>query len=873
MCGTCWCCVYCPNVLHRGGGAHLTSPFNNLSTAGDEEITLVENNKLGKDLEAQVFDPIGQNFQDTWNDFVAEAQPDIEARVSLIETFADDVRSWINDDGTVNDINSASDITGEGSQDSPYVIHTVRGWVWFYCKTTCLPMEKIAETPDYVYGKLGDDDIDFGAYSYDMPFTWTNSAGEEALVFGGFYGSLDGNGHGLVNVYIPQRIVGLFNFFGCSLAEDIVLFPQQSVLKDITFSGVINSSDEMSGILCAALYNSKLENVTFDFYGVYQYTSIVMTFIDDNYFINCNFNLTAAGPEVVSVTPFLMSMTFASLEPTVFENCTSTINAEGRYVSGFITMVGGALTMNNCKTYGYMRSIDDDNPVGGFIGALGGFDGSPDGVTIDIISCENHAALRGYTSNRNNERDYNVGGIVGCVGDGATLNLYNCKNFGVLSGEMIGGIVGGVNDADAVVNLSDCENRGDLYNVCCSMNVATGSGMNIKGGYSSGILNQGLKASAIAINGCENYGNIYSGAAQAGIVISNTDDRNSFDMSVTYCSNYGNLMYPSHTDVLPWCYSAGIMYGLADIVNCKNLGNFITLSLEESKRLGYVYMEAGTPLPHSGLSIACGISFMSTNIINCYNSCMIKNYMNAQGISMGANLMESCASYLKVEAGDLGCTAFGLCDKPQSLKNCYSEMYVNVKEEYAVNPQGYIMVYQFGVYGSPRVENVQGYCEVNMSSCPFIYEDNVGPSIEKDQNSFWMGLGLFSRDENPSFVVTPDGIADRCDNMKNVYLKTKTILAEGYDLSDPLSQISNWDVDNVVIDIDVTSGKNNRHEKWLIDNDETTTFDGEEWFYTQQLNGAVPMLRQFFWQQQFTQPQDDVLAQLERLGFAGYEAA
>ena len=51
-----------------------------------------------------------------------------------------------------------------------------------------------------------------------------------------------------------------------------------------------------------------------------------------------------------------------------------------------------------------------------------------------------------------------------------------------------------------------------------------------------------------------------------------------------------------------------------------------------------------------------------------------------------------------------------------------------------------------------------------------------------------------------------------------------------------------------------------------------STFDADKWFYADELNDGTPMLRQFFWQQQLYGSQD-VLAQLEKLGYTKYTGA
>lgn len=852
------CCV---PICYPGGGAPLTSPHTNLSTTAEETIEVVPYNKLGQDLAEAAFGEVNAALSQKAEAYYQMMQnrgyltEGGEFNPESLFVAHQEILSWIVDDKVVA-LNDEEAISGDGSQTNPYVIKNAKGWKWFVLKTGYPTEEKV-----YTYAELGAD-IDFGGELYYLDAIFIDSDGNMTGGLTGFSGILDGKGHSISNAVFCGS--GLFTNIGnismvFSSGDMNTYNFEPSQIKNLDISKGIYTiflgGDSPCGVIAGLSSDVVFENVNFGLqsYGQEQSDFILYAF-EGTKFLNCNFNLIGYESMVcafsaVSVNLFELE---SNGEPIVIDNCTSTIEVIG----GGANFVGIAMQTNlqisNSTTYGYIFANSGDGFAGSFVaGRSGDMSG---GAIYQLINCTNYTTMA--------TTKVSLGGIISTSSGDTSLNVTNCKNYG------------------------------DLY----CIGVLTLSSLSSSVPALSGIVGLASENTNINVTNCDNYGDLYSGMAQVGILATGSNT----SAVVTHCNNYGNFMYAGGSQV-GMAFSAGIFSGNQAIIqNCTNNGNFINYSFEECKKLGYIYEVSsyGTIYHHAGWTFSCGIAMASMfaedssgtgniAVSNCHNNAYYRHIGNAIGICWASTVnvrIENCSSYInayggnkissdrhpiETEGNNNGGVIYGLCmGKVGEIRNCYSEIYAQSEPEEDEPSPAFILPAQFDAQPETIVENVQGYCEVDLRTRPYDYDNWAKIQENHQYYSFWMGVGLIDDYYGPE---CPPWIAKELPNMRNVYLKVKTILSEGYPIDDPYNPLTTWGSDNVVIDIDITSGDNNRKMKWLIDKDETT-FD-DSWFYSPELNNGIPMLRQFFWQEKFVDGQDDILSQFEKMGFTKYEAA
>lgn len=842
-------------ICYAGGGASLTDSSTHLSTLA--ETATVERNQLGREFA----EPLFADSQSEINSKNQYYDSDIATRTSLLQTYVSDILSWVDENSLVKDLNSPEDIEGAGTESEPYIVKTVRGWVWLMFKAGHV----VNSVMPYLYAELGCD-LDFSGYIYDVEASLESfSQSENFLV--GFAGVLDGKGYKLTNIVVDSY--GIFT--GCGTIGYVSLKGQnldypETVIKNITFEGTrnSNSNDATQGFV-AAYSNATFENVNFDVFSRPNVVNaVVFTVMDNGKFLNCDFNLS--GSFSMAVMCAMQSGFFENPGTLLFENCASNIRVYAGIGINYVYLAQGInCVFRNCSASG---SIHGE----GCATYLCTVEGSTQ-IEVLIENCINRTTI----ASRND-----VGGIVlWFISDSASLKVKNCINYADLytigkENEMqVGGIVGEVN----------CPN--------------------------------------VVIEGCKNYGNLYSGTQQGGIVGLVTGDNTT--AYILDCENYGNLLYPlaliesqySQYNGKTYYYdlrshSAGIAVsnaGSTTIQRCINGGNFIAASEEECEQNGWKYqLPDGTIYAHTKWPQAAGImssilyqcksdyaKMKVISISDCKVSSTFKNTTFGFGIADNAAQawagmealwgssqadkegfvfnVDGCKAFTSFEgrtsytgttdgvnviAGKFALVSFVSSLGNVSLTNCVSEM--TLKTDWTAlgnGKEGMIMTAatnNMAKLSSFAIENIQSNTNITFS-------DNPGEDVSNAilcYGHLFGGLGAISNGMQgaPGF--------------KNIALSANVVFSEGISFIDGEIDISQYisadnTANNILISLKASSGNESTEVKKYM-NASGKPFEDGNWCYVEGVNGSVPLQKQFYYQSDIN-GQDDNFNQLQKLGY------
>ncbi len=322
--------------------------------------------------------------------------------------------------------------------------------------------------------------------------------------------------------------------------------------------------------------------------------------------------------------------------------------SENNYTAnmGALLARGKRITVSDSKNYVNILSCKYDDTAGGLVGMT-------DGITVE--NCENYGSLSAQR----------VGGIVGniAVQNGETVTINNSKNYGkIVNTDIDYGVSGGIvayvdNDRmeSYTAYFENCLNEGEIY---------------AKRGYTGGIL--GYSNGATEIKNCENKGYIHGsavggivsciggeyyssvkGCKNQGIIAGEVKEDNTVEslasgivafaqfsnyLTVSDCENFGEVKSFS---------TAGGIVGAAEgvyIHDCTNHGNITCLSAEgystslggiagRTKRTISNCVNNGTVM---GLNYAGGIAGQSASVNNCTNNGNVTAHV-AGGISGKTN--------------------------------------------------------------------------------------------------------------------------------------------------------------------------------------------------------------------------------------------
>ena len=841
----------------------VTSGGGQFSDLANAEPTVTERNQLAIDLANQAVSDVESQLDEQ----ALIYQEDVASRVSLSEAYSADFATWCTEGG-VAPLNSDSDISGQGLQNDPYLIKTVRGWIWFVCKSTY-----VFESQTYVYAKLAAD-LDFDGLIYDLITT----------DFRGFYGSLDGNGFAIKNLAIS--CAGLFMGVGCvfnlQTMEADLYEDRTTQIEDVTVDTVFcqqtetSDSDAPPTIFGVSVYNTNLENLEVKTFAYEAFNHVAFFTLGGMNVKNCNFNMKGGGsssqPVLTNVFCYSLNgegvslFTGTEITPlkdfTNFENCVMSVcsiakGSGGDYVVGCYTgfLMGGSTQFLNCTTQGYNC----------FFGQYAG------------------------------------GGFVGQVID-SELTIANCKNFATIAAGTLSGFVGaaqfGELSGKGFLLVQDCENYGDLY---CTY--SSSAAMSVGG--IVGSVNQANGSEVlVTISNCKNFGTIYSGNCQGGII-----GRLAGSATISDSENYGDLKF-----VLVEINQAGILemaaFGAAagivtspfwsspttfvlNIENCNNFGSIET----NPRTYDYVYETSSGQYRHSEGTIAAGIyagtssyfehgsgtganpsSIDVVNITDSNNfgdisaSCnFVAGIMFEYGYQCTARLLENCGSF-----GDIVVISSNSYVSPLVLtqllvlgnviiSNCYVEASAILQEQQ--DSGGQIVSSESSLVGALLLNPLDGMRNLELSNVQISFSINLENLTALSADAYVV---------NNSVGATPIEFGyiegETVASVSNVLVDLNYIFPD-YFQPEEKNYSREW-TDITIgqsILIDVEFCKNQTREdvckNYVHTNDQTQPFSTSDWFFDEKLNNGMPMLRSFYFLANNLTDQQDVLARLLELGF------
>lgn len=843
----------------------LTFERDKTGTYSDTEIEY-----MGKKLADERFaEPIAEVNAE--NDEVAAK---IESAVSIATTFESDFNTYlVKTDSTVtnvNSLNSEADVSGSGTQNDPYMVKTLRGWLWIENLIQYTPVQ-------YRYITLAAD-IDFDGYILDIVSSTGNC----------FVGVLDGGNFTLKNLIIKGS---LFNGIGAGFGGSGVTIYEQynSTVKNFNVDCVVvstGSEDPCAVLAGIPAYNVVVNNCSFDLfsYDVRYAVAVSVYMLGGMEVSDCYFNLRSKNSNCMAMG-YAMCKQMLEIElnneSVVVDNCIIDVNIHTSQDNplGVVMMgsYGGDLVVQNCKTYGDYTSTG--SPGGGtykcgylnFISLPGGYD-------TYIKNCENYV---------------------------------NCAMYGP-----IGGFVGNVlaqdeNSADnpnSKLYIQNCTNYGDAYNTYDG----SGSSARLDMMSLSGFVGNAEGDTTVTLEGCKNYGSQYGGSFMAGFV-SNCQS----NIVVKNCDNYGSINYAFGVFVggstagiavvsMDKCYKMSERSVLID--NCSFVGKVVnkpyTTGCFDHDSDGYENWYFG------GICSTGRSDFTTTDAV--IKEIIIQNcFVNVE--FSGKRTLTACPVYLGALTYDYTDDSIILLDNNMAIITFRGE---------PICSAGLVFDMVTGQSGSANQK-----CPTNFTSSNNYYEINAinamgsvgfnGTGGDANDNgyyttgnlNFWnnqISMNIKYTQEffdellnNTSGISGSPMVVDMFDYRKgdgaNISIKDvsysinldvqTTSQIEGlnklvekryvdYDSSD--YNDFNYDLNDYSNNVVLTYNSNvegDVTEKFYYHSDESVEkFGSDKWFYCPQLNGGRPMLRQFFHLAKYYTGQD-CFARLEELGYTQYVAS
>ena len=267
-----------------------------------------------------------------------------------------------------------------------------------------------------------------------------------------FYGTFDSEFenqyHEIKNIYINQE----------ESAGLIIAGNSSTVIKNISISGEIRSTDTAAGIICGNYETKGITIINCKNYATIRGNIMVggicaWTIRDSNRIQDCE-NYGNIYIESVDY-PYGGAGGILAYGGGSIEDCYNAGEIYGNYRCGGIVGTGNEMEIKNCANTGTVHSMGNY--------ASGGILGKQSGEAITIINCMNAATI-------GEESTGNAGGIVGeYIGVSYTtdriLNIYNCYNIGnIVSQNYCGGILGrqGLVSLSIQLNIENCYSAGEI---------------------------------------------------------------------------------------------------------------------------------------------------------------------------------------------------------------------------------------------------------------------------------------------------------------------------------------------------------------------------------------------------------------------------
>lgn len=813
---------------------------------------------VGKKLADERFaEPIAEVNAE--NDEVAAK---VTSAASIATAFESDFNTYlVKTDSTitnVNPLNSDDDVSGSGTQDDPYLVKTLRGWLWIENLIQYTPVQ-------YRYITLAAD-IDFDGYILDIVAMQTNC----------FVGIFDGAGFTFKNVITK---CSLFGGVGASFGESGVTVYEQynSEIKNLNAKVIsVSGGGEMPNAFLAGAtaYNTKINNCQIDQFSYddkYAMTTAVYLLggveISDCYFnIRTKNGLCCVAGYAISNANVGIATTNQSslIDSCIIDvNIHTSVNSAGTIVVG--TAFGAPITVSNCKAYGNYTSTGRWGD-GTYMGVYMNFLSFPNGADAYIKNCENYV---------------------------------NCAMYGPI-GNLVGSVL--ANDKDTAESpngklyVQNCTNYGDAYNTYDG----SGSSSRFDSMSLSGFIGEIEGDTTTTLEGCKNYGSQYGGSFMAGFV-SNCQSR----LVVKNCDNYGSINYTFGAFVggsiagvavvsMDKCYNMTERSVLID--NCSFVGKVVnkpyTTGCFDHDTDGYENWYFG------GICSTGRSDFTTTDAV--IKEVIIQNcFINVE--IAGKRTVYSSPIYLGALTFNYTENSIVLIDQNMAVVTFRGE---------PVSSGGYFVFDKV----TAETGSANEKCPANFTSSNNYYEVNaVNTSISIGHNGTGGegdAIGYYSSGNlnfwNNQISINIKFTQEYFDEFisSNTTLESEVVQTDMFDYQKgDAANISIRDVSySINLDIQTTSQisglegfvnkifkkynlndysnnvvltynsnvEGDTAEKYYYHSDETVEkFGADKWFYCPELNGGRPMLRQFFHLAKYYTGQD-CFARLEELGYTKY---
>ena len=785
----------------------------------------------------------------------------IESAVSIATAFESDFNTYlVKTDSTVtnvNSLNSDDDVSGAGTQDDPYIVKTLRGWLWIENLVQYTPVQ-------YRYITLAAD-IDFDGYILDIVAMQTSC----------FVGIFDGAGFTFKNVITK---CSLFSGVGSILGESGVTIYEQynSEIKNLNAKIISVSGGDMPNGFLAGLtaYNTKINNCKIDQFSYdFEYAMSTAVYMFGGVEISdCYFNLRSKNA-LCYVSGYAVCNEYVGIETTnkeiLIDNCRIDINIHTSADSAGTIVVfsdfGAPITISNCKAYGDYTSTGSTGD-GLYMGVYMNFLSQPGWADAYIKNCENYV---------------------------------NCAMYGPI-GNLVGSVL--VQDANSADNpngklyVQNCTNYGDAYNT-----YSGGTGNTSKMAL-SGFISNAQGDTTVTLEGCKNYGSQYGGSFMAGFV-SYSRTR----LVIKNCDNYGSINYTFGAFV--GGSTAGIAVVSLDtcrlmtersvlIDNCSFVGKLVnkpyTTGCFDHDTDGYEnWYFAGICSTGRNDFTTTDAAIKEVIIQNCFVNVEIvgKRTLYSSPIYLGALtfnytensiiLIDNNMAVVTFRGEPVSSGGYFVFDKvtPETNKadqNCPMNFTSsnNYFEVNAVNTSisiGYNGTGgdgdTIGYYSGGNLNFWNNQISINVKFTQEYFDEFIS-STTLDSAVVWTGMFDYRKGDSANISIKDVSYSINID----VKITSQIEGLEGF-VNKTFKTYNLNDYSNNVVLTYNSNVEGDTSEKFYYHSDESVEkFGADKWFYCPELNGGRPMLRQFFHLAKYYTDQD-CFARLEELGYTQYVAS
>lgn len=797
----------------------------------------------------------------------------VENAVSISSAFESDFNTYlVKTDSTVtsvNPLNSEDDVSGSGTQDDPYLVKTLHGWLWIENLIQYTPVQ-------YRYITLAND-IDFDGYILDI----VGSTGSC------FVGVFDGNNFTLKNLIIKGS---LFSGIGAGFGDSGVTIYEQynSAVKNLNVDciAVSTGSEEPSAVLAGIpAYNVIINNCSFDLfsYNVRYAIAVSGYMLGGMEVSDCYFNLRSKNANCMAMGYALGKQMLGielNNESVVVDNCIIDVNIHTSQDDPFgVVMMGaygGDLIVQNCKTYGDYTSTGSPGDGTYMCGYLN-FISFPGGYDTYIKNCENHInfAMNGP-----------IGGFVGNVlaqdensADNPNSKLYiqNCSNYGDAYSTYSGGTVSlsdmalsgfvGYAEGDTTTTLENCKNYGSQYG----------------GSFMAGFISY-LQAKAVVKN-CDNYGSInyafgfFIGGTIAGIAAISTEKCYKMaerSILIDNCSFVGKVVnkpytedrFNHDTDGYLNQYLAGICS--VGVANFNTTDAFVKEIIIQNCFVDFEIIGLQSLYVCPILQCGIGASYDTNSVVLLDNNIAVTTFRGEPISSIG------CFVFDKVTPET------GSADKKCPANYTNSNNYYEVNAINSIGCLGYNGTGgdsdSNGYYTSGNLNFWNNQISMNIKYTQEFFDETLKGGISISGSLMVVDMFDYQKGDSANISIKDISYSINLNVQTTSQIEGSNNIVEkryvDYDLSDYSD--FNYDLNDYSNNVVLTYNSNvegDAAEKYYYHSDETVEkFGADKWFYCPELNGGRPMLRQFFHLAKYYTEQD-CFARLEELGYNKYVAS